>query len=87
MFLRYTGIMRNITVTVPDEVYRRARIRAAERGRSVSALVTDYLRSLDDQDLEYARLEALQDQVLATVTAFRGGDRLDREELHGRAVR
>ncbi|HEY0118491.1 MAG TPA: DUF6364 family protein [Cellulomonas sp.] len=79
--------MRNITITVPDEVYRRARVRAAERGRSVSALVTDYLRGLDNQDAEYARLEALQDEVLATVAGFRGGDRLDREELHGRAVR
>ncbi len=79
--------MRNITVTVPDEVYRRARIRAAEHGRSVSALVADYLRSITDQDAEYARLETLQNEVLATVTAFRGGDRLNREELHDRAVR
>lgn len=79
--------MRNITVTVPDEVYRDARIRAAEQGRSVSALVTAYLRSLSEQDDEFARLEALQAEVLATVTAFRGGDRLDREELHARAVR
>jgi plasmid stability protein len=79
--------VRNITVTVPDEVYRDARIRAAEQGRSVSALVTAYLRSLSEQDDEFARLEALQAEVLATVTAFRGGDRLDREELHARAVR
>jgi len=31
--------MRNITVSVPDEVYRRARVEAAVQGRSVSALV------------------------------------------------
>ena len=35
--------MKNITVTVPDDVYRTARIRAAERGTSVSALVGEYL--------------------------------------------
>lgn len=87
MSLCYVAVMRNITVTVPDEVYRRARIRAAEQGRSVSALVADYLRSITDQDAEYACLEALQDEVLATVTVFRGGDRINREELHDRAVR
>jgi hypothetical protein len=32
---------KNITVTAPDDVYRRARIRAAEQGRSVSALVAE----------------------------------------------
>ncbi|MDR0591775.1 MAG: hypothetical protein LBG60_00665 [Bifidobacteriaceae bacterium] len=79
--------MKNITVTVPDEVYRLARIRAAERGSSVSALVADYLRAVTGQDAEFDRLRALQDEVLATVGAFRGGDRLSREELHGRAVR
>jgi len=34
----------NITVSVPDDVYRAARIRAAEQGSSVSALVAEYLR-------------------------------------------
>jgi plasmid stability protein len=38
--------VKNITVTVPDDVYRNARIRAAELGVSVSALVGEYLRSL-----------------------------------------
>ena len=38
--------MKNITVSVDEETHRRARIRAAELGTSVSALVRDYLRSL-----------------------------------------
>ena len=79
--------MKNITVAVPDEIYRRARVRAAEQGRSVSALVADYLRSLDADDGEFARLEALQKATLATVERFRGGDRLERDEVHQRAVR
>lgn len=79
--------MRNITVTVPEDVYRRARVRAAQEGRSVSALVADYLRSLTSQDAEFARLESLQDEVLAEISRFRGGDRLGRDEVHGRAVR
>ncbi len=38
--------MKNITVSVDEGTYRRARIRAAELDTSVSALVRGYLRSL-----------------------------------------
>jgi plasmid stability protein len=79
--------MRNITVSVPDEVYRQARIRAAEQGSSVSAIVAAYLRSLADDDAEFTRLEALQNRVMADIGAFRGGDRLPREQVHDRALR
>lgn len=79
--------MKNITVSVPDEIYREARIRAAERGRSVSALVGEYLASLSERDTEFARLEAQQRRVQGEIERFRGGDRLDREELHRRAIR
>lgn len=79
--------MKNITVAVPDDVYRSARIRAAERGSSVSALVAEFLRSLSEADAEFARLEAQQRRVQAEITRFRAGDRLDRDELHERALR
>ena len=42
--------MKNITVSVDEETHRCARIRAAELGTSVSALVRDYLRSLASQE-------------------------------------
>ncbi len=35
--------MANLTVTVKDQVLKRARIRALENGTSVNALVSDYL--------------------------------------------
>ena len=38
--------MKNITVSVDEETYRLARIRAAELDTSVSALVRNYLKSL-----------------------------------------
>lgn len=79
--------MKNITVSVPDDVYRRARISAAQQGRSVSALVTEYLRTLSDEDAEFARLEALQRRVQEEIVDFRAGDRLSRDEAHDRAVR
>jgi hypothetical protein len=42
----YCEIMKNITVSVDDETYRRARITAAVQGKSVSAMVREYLGSL-----------------------------------------
>ena len=79
--------MKNITVTVPDDVYRNARIRAAERGTSVSALVGEYLRALSGRGAEFSRLEAQQQQIQSQISRFRAGDRLDRDQLHDRAVR
>ena len=38
--------MKNITVSIDEHTHRQARIRAAELGTSVSALVRDYLKSL-----------------------------------------
>jgi plasmid stability protein len=79
--------MKNITVTVPDDVYRNARIRAAERGTSVSALVAEYLRSLSLREAEFSRLEAQQQQVQREIRRFRARYRLDRDQLHDRVVR
>jgi plasmid stability protein len=77
----------NITVSVPEDVYRAARIRAAERGSSVSGLVAEYLRSLSDREDEFARLEAQQQSVQEQIDRFSARDRLNRDELHRRAVR
>jgi plasmid stability protein len=79
--------MRNITVSVPDDVYRSARIRAAEEGRSLSAIVAAYLRSLAENGGEFARLAAQQRTIQAQISGFRASDRLDRDEVHDRAVR
>lgn len=87
MNLWWLRVVKNITVSVPDDVYRNARIRAAERGSSLSALVADYLRSLSECDTEFARLQAQQRQVQEEIVRFRARDRLGRDELHARAVR
>jgi hypothetical protein len=77
----------NITVSVPDNVYRAARVRAAEQGSSVSALVAEYLLSLSARDAEFTRLKAQRKRVTEEITSFSARDRLDREQLHERAVR
>lgn len=78
--------MKNITVSVPDDVYRAARIRAAERDSSVSALVADYLRSLSDREAELERLEAQRRRIVEGIAGFTAADRLGRDEIHARGA-
>ena len=42
--------MKNVTIALDDEIHRQARIRAAELGTSLSALVKDYLSTLVAED-------------------------------------
>jgi plasmid stability protein len=76
--------VKNITVSVPDHVYRRARIRAATRDTSVSALVREFLAGLGDEEPEFERRKRLQGEVLASVKSFRAAGRLARDQAHDR---
>ena len=83
--------MKNITVSVDDETYRLSRVRAAEAGTSVSALVRDYLLELTQggpTESRFDRLKRLQDETLEAIRARGGGlraeDLLSRDELHDR---
>jgi plasmid stability protein len=81
--------VKNITVSVPDEVHRAARIAAAERGSSVSALVADYLRTLSSNEraAELARLARRRAEIIAALPYLSASENVDRDELHGRALR
>lgn len=80
--------MKNITISVSDDVYRKARIRAAELDTSVSALVRGFLEQVTEKESEFERRRRLQQEVLASIGQFRAGDRLSRDEAHERrAVR
>lgn len=76
--------MKNVTVSIPDEVYRLARIKAAERETSVSALVREFLMKLGEAESDFERRKKLQAEVLSTIKRFRARDRLSREEVHDR---
>ena len=76
--------MHKIIVVVPEETYRKAKIRAAELDTSVSALVRDFLEQVAQAESDFERRRRLQDEALATVTRFRAGDRLSREEARHR---
>ncbi|HRW48533.1 MAG: hypothetical protein M9936_18660 [Caldilinea sp.] len=76
--------MKNITVSVDDEVYQRARVKAAEMSTSVSALVRSYLIQVTSEETDWERRKRLERETIAAITAFRAGDRLDRAEAHER---
>lgn len=82
--LCYCGAMRNITVAVDEDTYKRARIKAAELDTSVSKLVGDYLRELAGAETEFERLARLERELAATIVGFSASDRLSREELYER---
>lgn len=54
----------------------------AERDTSVNALVRDFL--VEPTKSDFNRRKRLQQEGLASVRVFRGGDRLSREEIHDR---
>lgn len=78
--------MKNVTISLPAEVYRRARIKAAERDTSVSALVREFLMSVAEGS-DFARRKQLQDEVLRSIGRFRGANRLERSRVHARGSR
>lgn len=80
----YCEKVKNVTVSLPDDVYRMARIKAAERDTSVSALVREFLMQLGERDADFERRKQLQDEVLSRIRRFRAGGRLSREEIHDR---
>ena len=76
--------MKNITVTVDDDTYRRARIKAAERDTSVSALVARFLTELAAGETDAERLKREERALRERIGNFSAADRLAREDLHKR---
>jgi predicted transcriptional regulator len=76
--------MKNLTVSLDDETYRRARIIAAERDTSVSALVKRFLTELAAEESEFERLKRLESEARERIVHFSVSDRLPRDELYDR---
>ncbi len=80
--------MKKITIALDDETYRKARIVAAQRDTSVSALVKKFLLSLTAEasatrDLRQEQ-KALLDAIATRHPGFKAADNLSREELYRR---
>jgi plasmid stability protein len=78
--------MKNITVTLDDETYRKARVRAAELDTSVSAIVRKYLTEFAESESRFERLKKQEEALLAKIEKFTAEDLLPREALHDRKL-
>ena len=80
----YRVNMKNLTVSLDEDTYRRARVKAAELDTSVSALVKKYLVELAGTETDFERRKRLQAETLATIRSFTAGDRLKRDKVYDR---
>jgi len=76
--------MKNITVTVDDETYRRARIKAAEKDTSVSALVKQFLTAYASAVTQNEALKLEEKALRSAIRNFRASGNISRDELHSR---
>lgn len=82
----YSETVKNITVSVDDETYRRARLKAAEQDTSVSALVRTYLASLGGGESETERLKRQEHELRSRIKRFSAARRLSRDDVHARGA-
>ncbi len=73
--------MTNLTLSVDEQVLRRARIRAMQQGTSVNALVRDYIARLAGES-EAAEAVAEFLKIAAHARAASGGRSWSRDELY-----
>jgi hypothetical protein len=73
----------NLTLQLDSEVIRNARVVAAKRGTSVSALVALELTNLVEQDARYEEAWARAQELMRDASP-RGGRTWRRDELHDR---
>jgi hypothetical protein len=77
-----------ITLTIDDEIYRRANHRAAVSHTSVDALVEKFLEDLAGKQAErephQEQHNLLAEQIRTAHPGFRASDNVCREELHER---
>ena len=82
--------MKNITISIDDETYRRARIRAAGESTSVSAVVKKFLVGFigGGKETEFQQLQREEQELRAELRERRmslnPAHNLTRDELHER---
>jgi hypothetical protein len=80
--------MKTVTVSVSSDVYHRAHARAVEQRTSLSALVSGFVEQLAGDDLDFARLQCEQNELIARIRAqypgFSRVDQMSRPRIHER---
>jgi len=77
---------RNITLSLPEEVLRKARHLAVERRRSLSGLLADYMERIVDEDRKVAAAAGRMERRLkkGANLGTRGRASWTRDDLHER---
>ncbi len=83
--LYYCEEMRSITVSVDDDTYERARVAAAGRDTSASALVKAFLEQLGSEGPETERLKRQEREIRSRILGFGATLRLSRDDVHHRS--
>ncbi|MFT4586319.1 MAG: plasmid stability protein [Candidatus Binatia bacterium] len=83
--------MKNITVSLEDDLYRKARVAAAETDSSVTALVREFLTTLTAEGNRATEVGKDSSAILETIEKIRKrhpgfdpSNRLSRDEVHAR---
>jgi plasmid stability protein len=83
--------MKNITISIDDDLYRQARMKAAEQSTSISALFRNFLLRLtvnEGAETEFERLAREERELYAYLDAqgigLNPAQNLTRDELHDR---
>ena len=76
--------MTNLTITLDEDVLRKARIRALEQGKSVNAILAEYLTSYADRGTAQVDATRTVLRLSRKSKSARGGRRWTRDELHER---
>ncbi len=78
--------MANLTLVIDDDVLRRARVRAAERGTSVNAVIRELLEQFAGPSAAASAVQAMFDIADGTGAVLgESGVTWSRDELHDRA--
>lgn len=76
---------RNITLSLPDDLVRRAKVLAAQQDTSVSALVADLLRQVTDRVSDYDSVWAAEERFMVEGVGLEIGEiTWSRAETHER---
>lgn len=84
-FHSYCETVKNVTLSLDDQTWKSARITAAERGKSLSALVREFLQTLRPARDEHAEnVRRMFEAMDRARVRGRASNRLTRDEVHDR---
>jgi plasmid stability protein len=80
--------VKNITVTIEDSLYRKARVCAAAKNSSLTAIVREFLKEFCQGETEFEKQVRTEKEIIRGLAGgagrFSASERLSRDEVHQR---